>query len=297
MLLRLKKKAISERLSLILKDSKFSDAFNPSIAILDGEINVTFRACKNPDTGRFNAYYVRYRENRENYRLYNLSELVVDMGVENVADPKVFCINKEIWVTFNTGYSMCNNRLFIMQLYPKVDQPIECHFPGRNTIEKNWAFFKKDNVLHALYSCNPVIVLKADNFDPYSNAIDFSIAYREERPRNKGCLSIGTQLLQVDNEFRFVAHRKIKPLLTRRSYFGLAAILKSKDGIFEVDFSKKYLIHSISDLIGSGVKHNKNLLSCTYFSGIEARGDKTLLSYGINDTGWSLSEVEWASLW
>ena len=43
------------------------------------------------------------------------------------------------------------------------------------------------------------------------------------------------------------------------------------------------MVHSPESLLGSAVKHNTNLYSCTYFSGLQASDSGIALGYGINE--------------
>ena len=49
------------------------------------------------------------------------------------------------------------------------------------------------------------------------------------------------------------------------------------------------MVHSRDSVQGSGVKHNSNLLSCTYFSGLQASDSGITLGYGINDVDFGFS--------
>jgi len=53
---------------------------------------------------------------------------------------------------------------------------------------------------------------------------------------------------------------------------------------------KYWLIHSWKSLLGAKIKHNTNLFSCTYFSGLQASKDCIRLGYGINDVGFGFSK-------
>ena len=44
-------------------------------------------------------------------------------------------------------------------------------------------------------------------------------------------------------------------------------------------------------MLGASKKHNPNLLSCTYYSGLVANDTTALISYGINDLDFSFAEV------
>jgi hypothetical protein len=102
-------------------------------------------------------------------------------------------------------------------------------------------------------------------------------------------LTIGTQLYKEKDKYYFVAHKKIT-ILRKKVYFGKFCSFDFNNK--KIKYSKKWLIHSFRSLLGSKIKHNTNLFSCTYFSGLQVFNDNVMLGYGINDTEEDFSEFK-----
>ena len=49
-------------------------------------------------------------------------------------------------------------------------------------------------------------------------------------------------------------------------------------------------------MVGSKIKHNTNLFSCTYFSGIHTKSDLIQLGYGVNDVAFGFSRHKFREL-
>ena len=83
-----------------------------------------------------------------------------------------------------------------------------------------------------------------------------------------------------------MAHRKYV-LTHKKVYLGRLCAL---DPIhMTVTLGDSWLAHSHGSLLGSEVKHNTNLFSCTYFSGLQASDTGITLGYGVNDVDFGFS--------
>lgn len=267
------------------------NCFNPSVLRTGDETLIAFRAFGENRTKPFQAFL--FSSNEREASIEDLSEAMRCHGIRNVADPKLFALDDEVWMTFNTGYSKTQNQLYLVKLRPNFETPIEVSFRERQVVEKNWAFFKSKGKLKALYSINPLVVLDAKTRD--SGIIHFERSYVGERV-SRHTLTIGTPMIQRGNAFGFIAHRKIG-LLGKRVYFGVPASLYCEEASYRVEIGAKRLIHTRGSLLGSWPKHNPNLISCTYFSGISNQGGELVLSYGINDLTCNFSSVTEDFLW
>jgi len=89
-----------------------------------------------------------------------------------------------------------------------------------------------------------------------------------------------------------MAHEK-RFLYNKRIYFGRLVCLSVIDKKFKITKVSPYrYIHSFRSLFGTIKKRNKNLISCSYFSGISQDIDsKIILSYGINDFSFSFGII------
>jgi hypothetical protein len=175
-----------------------------------------------------------------------------------------------------------------------MSSPLELCVRGRQAIEKNWALFRRDGVLHALYSVHPPIVLRA--LDRRStDRIEFEPlgADIEKAPVTPGTLTLGSQLTALDgdgNDFAAVVHRKFY-WKRRRTYLGLPARIRFDREACRIAIGHSYLAHSPRALLGDRVRHNPNLQSCTYFSGLIVSDDRAILGYGINDVAAGFAEM------
>lgn len=287
----------SKELHSFLAIPDFKNVFNPSVVILDRLTIIAFRAIPGILEQEIQAFVGFYSERGGNYELINISDYVKKWGIAKAADPKLFKNEKGdvVWVTFNTGYVATGNELYIMQVFPKLGSPIRCSFPPRKKIEKNWAFYFDGDVLMAVYSLTPLKILQAPLKSERNGNISFITAY-EEKSKVNDSLSIGTQLLHTHGGFECIAHKKIT-LFGKRIYIGIPVRIVKKRGVFAIECSKIVMFHSIRSLFGAKIKHNKNLISCTYFSGIEGSANKVRLAYGINDVAYGFAEIDRTKLW
>jgi hypothetical protein len=257
---------------------------------------MTFRAGRRPGDRPFRAYYLPPSCDDESI---DLTAAFAADGVAVVSDPKLFKLGEEIWVTFNTGHTDKPNRIFAAQLHPVLSSAYELDLPGRQVIEKNWALFRRDGALHALYSVHPTIVLRAVDRRS-SGRIEFEKlgAAAGKEPTAPGALTLGSQLTALDedgNDFAAVVHRKFY-WKRRRTYLGLPARIQFDREACRIAIGHSYLAHSLSALLGDRVRHNPNLQSCTYFSGIMVSDDRAVLGYGINDVAAGFAEISLSAL-
>ncbi|GAL74971.1 hypothetical protein JCM19275_1010 [Nonlabens ulvanivorans] len=269
--------------------AQFDFRFNPSFINCDKFNYLAIRVCRSKGD-EVNALLYKWssEENLEILDLSNYGES--NLEVQKVADPKLFKIDKSVYCTFNTGFvSRSSNRLFLALISDFNNIKIkECFFNDRQRIEKNWSFFKKNNELYAIYSINPLIILKAIN-KKENNDLIFEKSSQKDTTLPK--LSLGTQLAKVgEDEYLMIAHKKMY-LKNKRLYYGVPLIFNTKDLKVTTSCSS-YLIDSYKSLFGNRFKFNKNLISCTYFSGICVLNDYFIISYGVNDIEMRIVKVK-----
>ncbi|MEZ6082488.1 MAG: hypothetical protein R3E58_00680 [Phycisphaerae bacterium] len=129
----------TRRCGSYLKPFVSRNCFNPSILLTGDETLIAFRAFG--ETRKPFRAYLFSTDGRESSVL-DLSEAMEKFGITNVADPKLFSISGEAWLTLNTGYSKTMNRLYISKVRPSLEEPRECTVENRQKVEKNWAFFE-----------------------------------------------------------------------------------------------------------------------------------------------------------
>ena len=264
-----------------LASTGLENIFNPSVCKHKGSVYISFRA-RSPRKGKkFDSFLLAISGIDCSAKLQNLSILAADDGIELVCDPKLLVLNDRLWVTFNTGWHKSENKLYLADLEGGYKGAIQCHFSGRQAVEKNWAFFTRGKFVYALYSLDKPILMAANISALADEEITFEKSGNFSVNGLRRGFTIGSQLVKRGDNYYFVAHKKLF-YFGKRIYFGV---------ISRFSFEKKscqrispYLIHSIASLFGSTIKHNKNLISCTYFSGIQiVADDAVLLSYGVND--------------
>lgn len=247
-----------------------SNVFNPSFNISDKSGVVSFRAISEDKMSSFVLI---------NSFLLNISEAWASrLGCKQLIDPKVFNANGGVYVTFNSGYVKGGNDIYVMKVSPSFEVPKKVVYKDRKDQERNWAFFSVGGDIFALYWANPAIVLKLEKVtDSTWEFFDCNLGPPTENPVD---ITLGTQLEEIEGKHYFVGHKKLVRN-GKKIYLG-------KLGLFDfnantVSYEDQWLAHSIDSLYGAEPKTNKNLFSCTYFSGIQNIKNELVLGYGIND--------------
>lgn len=226
----------------------------------------------------------------------DLTALGAEHGIERVADPKLFSYAEGVWATFNTGYQEDGNAIYIVPVYPEVGKPVRCETPDRQRIEKNWAFFEGDGgALQAVYGLEPLIVLDFGLPGADASALMGELVAREENAPAAG-LTIGTQPAMLDGDLVLVAHQRVG-ISKFRGYLGRPVRIGVRDGRWRARVGRARLIHSIGTLFGSWPRRNRHLWFATYFSGLDVRDGRALLTYGINDARSGVVEFDARRLW
>ena len=234
--------------------------------------------------------------NGDNFKSINLSSYFrKEAGIKKVADPKLFKLKDgSICGTFNTGFTKNgNNAIFFFEIEGvKLKSCYTCQYNGRQKIEKNWVFYQANNTLHALYSLSPLKILKCTKVG--ENLFCAEVLGLSQK-NNFERLSLGTPLLHWEGDrYICLAHKKYY-FKGKRLYTGIPIIFDAKNQ--SITTQKNEFIHSFKSLLGAKKKFNKNLFSCTYFSGIMKKGMDVILTYGINDVSWNLTRIKTRKLW
>lgn len=260
------------------KFESYNIKFNPSIYV-DDNVDIYISRVWNEK----NIESILILDNKE----INLSSYVKKFDIQRCSDPKIFKFNQEIYITFNNGFVKEGNDLYILKIFPHLGIPKICKYFNRKIIEKNWGFFECKGELFCLYNISGLKILKLDKESDAS--LEF-VDFYENKKINETNLSIGSQPVIDNNRLYLMAHKK-KFFFKRRLYTGrLCSIsLKGLDSncdikdneLFKIE--KPIYIDSLSSLLGSREKFNKNLISCTYFSSLIKYNDSLYVGYGIND--------------
>ncbi len=266
------------------------NSYNPSIAECNGSLYIAFRAKAQAPKSPMDAYLLRIDQDKT-HTLINLTQEGKEYGIAPVADPKLTVLNQELWVTFNTGWHPIENQLYLWRLTPEIGRPIECLYKERQVVEKNWGFFIHNQQLMALYSIGSGQLLTAPPPAETSTCIHFETISTGLETENLSSYTIGTQPVYANDKYHFIAHKKLSAR-NKRLYLGKLFSFDVKNSeLNTIQPHGHFLIHSLRSIFGSKIKHNKNLISCTYFSGLIARNNKLIASYGINDIDFNIAEV------
>jgi hypothetical protein len=274
--------------------STFPYVFNPSIIDGNGGVYMAIRVF-NEDTGGIESLLF-FWDSSESFQWMNLTNYFKEeIAIDKVADPKLFKLEDgSICGTFNTGYTeRVSNSIFFFELDKTyVKSYYRCAYNKRERIEKNWAFYSHNNELCVLYSINPLRILKCSKSEKILECEEIHVSSLNT---SFGNLSLGTPLLSVsEDEFIFIAHKKYFHK-KKRLYTGKPMVFNAQNNTIATQSSQ--VIHSLSSLRGTEKKFNRNLISCTYFSGIMKMRENIIVTYGINDIAWNLVQLKYNALW
>lgn len=215
-------------------------------------------------------------------------------GINKVADPKLFLLDGKTHLTFNDGYMEGGENSIVLASITEnvIDDYWRCAFKDRQRLEKNWAFFLKNDTLHVLYGLDPLKILK--EVHSTGSMKQFEVIHVDEKTAYPNH-TIGTPLVHNGHSFLFMGHQKFYRK-GKRVYMGKAFSLSISDD-YQLKMQKTKFIHSLRSLLGVKKKFNKNLISCTYFSGIYLEGNRAIIGYGINDTSLNIISLKQYKIW
>lgn len=259
--------------------SKFFDLiFNPCMYVKD---NCEYMCFRGKNTGGIRSYLHVSGRN-----LIDLTEHVSSFGIDKCSDPKFFTHKNEVFITFNTGYvTNSENDIYIMSVSEKLGTPLKCNYNNRSRIEKNWGFWSNKDRLFCIYSVTPLQFLEVVSWDEKNVNLENVLVTEHDGFDSE--LTIGTQPLNFDNKLYFFAHKKYFSYF-KRLYIGKLISLQldvNEKCIFikRKNISNYTFFHDLKSLLGSKIKLNKNLLSCTYFSSLFYYEGEVYVGYGVND--------------
>lgn len=184
--------------------------------------------------------------------------------VPRAYDIKFFMMEEELWVTFNTARH-ANNSIYVAKVYPEIGPAIEVKYDERKEIEKNWAFFMKDEKIYCLYSLDPYTILVNKGNWEFEKVIE---------KENFCGLTIGTQI----NDGYFVAHEKIN---TIKGQLYTGVLCKFDKNNFNISISEDNYCHNA--MVVAGRKASVRMDWGCYFSGLQKTKDGIIVGYGITD--------------
>jgi hypothetical protein len=298
-------------LSNVGREFGLENIFNPSVLVDGSRIFCAFRALPVGESKPFRAYLAVFDagvsgvdrwDGCQLMSFLDLTKYSTSRGGPIVADPKLLRLGGKVFATFNTGQPIKGelNDVYLVRIAPNLGPIQRCRLLGdRMEVEKNWSFVDSSDGLRALYGLSPLVTLTCVGGEVGSSE-DLVFQKSGKIPTNVRLgvsLSIGTQLSAVDNEYRFICHEKVG-LRSRRAYFGRAcSVILWKGSFKELRVSGRRLLNSFGDALPHRPKHNRALISATYFSGLDFTGRSAIVSYGVNDVKFGVANVQWRELW
>jgi len=281
---------LPEQIKLDLEQYKY--VFNPSFVLTDRTEYWAFR-CYSESRKEILALIYIYDQENSSLTIHDLNTVFKDKYQTKPADPKLFKIKDKVYCTLNTGYSATvQNSVFLLHIGDEIDIK-RCVIKKRNTVEKNWAFFEHQGKLKMLYSISPVCKTYT-----LSSTEDDQMYFEEDRvlKNNLKSISIGTQPIINGDTMYLIGHRKFS-VLNKRLYLGVP--VRININTLNVETKPVFLVHSLLAMLGNRFKFNRNLISCTYSSGlqIDFTSRRARLSYGVNDISWATMQVDLDDLW
>ena len=276
--------AIRGRFNKIVSDMDVSNVFNPSFFEQDGIRVFAFRAIPRGSSELTSYVSVDNGRKRAIHRISQ--DQYPDLHAPRLIDPKVFTVGEEIYLTFNTGWVKSGNAIFVMKVFPEMGNPKKVMFDARRRQERNWGFFSEYGEIYAVYQVSPLVILRLEG--QTKNEWRMSEISRQSVVDVPGDLSIGTQPFKYEDRYYFMAHRKYR-LENKKVYLGRLCSLDP--GKMDIVSDATWMVHSPDSLFGAEPKHNTNLFSCTYFSGLQITDSIITLGYGINDVDFGFSSL------
>lgn len=276
-------------------EAGLANAFNVSLARDDDRWAYAFRALPPRGGPPFGAWLGWWQGGSGASPLIDLAAHAAAHGIATTSDPKLFRFRGQTWVTFNTGTpDRGHNELHVVPIGGgTLGQPVRCMLEGRALIEKNWAFVEHEGNLRVVYCLDPLTVLELVDTSP--TEWRFAVVAGAVGQTNvRRSLSLGTPLVQFGDRLIGVAHQRFVAF-GRRTYVGRPVSVDLDSGRVEVGGDR--LVHRWSSVLGSRVRHNPNLWSCTYFAGVAVHGEQVLLGYGVNDVRPGVADVSRLGLW
>jgi hypothetical protein len=275
---------LSSYFESVIVSLNIHNVFNPSFYCDDGVRIIAFRAIVNGEDCLTSFVSV---EDRSGRRVKKISvDSYRNLNEPRLIDPKVIKLCGEHYVTFNSGWVPGGNNIYIMKVYPEMGSPKRLVYKNRQVQERNWAFFSQQNEIYVLYWINPLKILRVNLRGTDTWEVDDHYHGKIQNGHLPVDLTIGTQLSRFNKQYCFVAHQK-RIFQNKKIYLGKFCTFSFRDKT--VTPGRYWLVHSLESLSGCEIKHNTNLFSCTYFSGIQVSGRSVKLGYGINDVEFGFS--------
>ncbi len=283
----------TDQVSEALRGTGIENIFNPSVLRIGDQTWVAFRGLHAQQPKPFRAFVLRLNDTP--YQSPIVLDLTQNFATRigyPVADPKLFEFDGQPWVTFNTGHFEKPNSIYIAPLTPEIGQPLKIEISDRQAIEKNWGFFQFEGRLCALYSLDPLVVLTEHKRSASQLHMQAEqTAFQKPRQSSRPVLTMGTQPVELSpgaGTFALVAHRRFY-FRKKRLYAGRPVVVDLPNKRLHIGSS--FWFHNLRALRGGQPRHNPNLLSCTYVSGLTRMGFDFVVSYGINDVDFALAQL------
>ena len=288
--------------------------FNPTICQADHGLSMIYRVV-NPDSDIRRIAACRIDANLFPVpgSVVPLSDLIefVDPNSRDTralnwhADPRVFCLNGELFVTWNDGSAQPSNHQFMTKLDSTGTRPDGLAREivtkrNRRPIEKNWMFFCADDKVWCTYSAFPHDVMSVDMRDPEYVVCTpaYSTLSRCEYESLFGVVRGGAQPIDLGDRFLTLAHSSYKMSDTLR-YYACMVYEIARTAPFAVTRCANVPFTLPSDQDSGSfslAKLNPAVGSVIYPCGIVRVGEDVLITYGINDERAAIARMPLQSL-
>jgi glycosyltransferase involved in cell wall biosynthesis/predicted GH43/DUF377 family glycosyl hydrolase len=207
------------------------------------------------------------------------------------ADPRYFRLGKDLYVLWNDGSVKPENHQFLMKIGPDGLTPagkarLVRKDPHEARIEKNWQFFDSPEGVYAVYESRPLHLLAADLTDTGTvmcrDAVktEWITTYEEKFGHIRG----GAQPVLHDGSFLTLAHSSHKNSHGKLVYHPCFYRFEAQHPFRVTHRPKGPFMFSVPGLDKPRLPQlNKQTGTVVYPCGLAVKGEKAVMSFGVND--------------
>ena len=130
--------------------------FNPSYIFYDDMHFFTFKVS---GANNHESRVIIIDENGDTKHI-NIGEKFKNQ-IRRALDPKFVILDSKLYITFNNGNLMNRGSIYLVSIYPEIGPLITAGLSVKSrSVEKNWAFYERDDEVYALYWPSPLKIIK-----------------------------------------------------------------------------------------------------------------------------------------
>lgn len=207
------------------------------------------------------------------------------------ADPRYFRLGHELYLFWNDGSLKPANHQFLLKIGPDGLSPagparLVRKDPHEPRIEKNWQFFDTPQGVHAIYENRPLHLLSVDMAGigtilcRESHKTEWSTSYEEKFGHIRG----GAQPVLTEGSFLTLAHSSHKNIHGKLVYYPCFYRFEAQHPFRVTHRPKGPFMIRVPGLDKPRLPQlNKQTASVVYPCGLAVEGDRSAISFGIND--------------